>query len=94
VTVLQASCQVCRKTAPRGLHIAHGPGCTLRSTDANCLEEGLARPCRFAGTCHDERRRVAVSAGLRGEACWFFQKLVETVGADPAERAAIQGESP
>jgi hypothetical protein len=95
MSALEAMCQSCRKTAKRGWEISHGPRCTLPADSAECLEADLTRPCRFAGTCHEERRRIAVGAGLRGEACYFFAAHVARIGPDPAavaERQAIQQE--
>jgi hypothetical protein len=75
----------------------HRPGCTLRGTDADCREaDDFARPCRFLGSCHLERRSIAVQGGLRGVNCWAFEQHLQKLGPDPeasAERAAIQGES-
>ena len=91
--MIDASCQVCRRTSKRGLHISHAPGCTLMSTDAGCLEADLRRPCRYLAACHEPRRRQMVQAGLRGPACWAFEQHLERIGPDPdaaAERQAIR----
>lgn len=93
--MIEASCQVCRRVAPRGRFITHGPGCTLKSDEGRCVEEDLVTPCRYTDQCHLERRRVSVAAGLRGQACWFFTSGSRRPLPDPtatAERQAIQGE--
>jgi hypothetical protein len=76
-----ASCHVCGGLASRAGWVIHKPGCALRSTDTDCREpDDLARPCRFAGNCHAERRSIAVHAGLRGANCWAWQAMTEKQG--------------
>jgi hypothetical protein len=90
-----ASCHRCGGHATRATWLVHRSGCPLRVTDADCREaEDLSQPCRFVGTCHAERRSIAVQGGLRGSLCWAFDGLFRKLG-DPtaaAERAAIQAE--
>jgi len=61
-----------------------------------CRSSGDARaPCRFSGTCHETRQRIAhyQDPPLRGSACWAFQQLEARLGSEAqAERSAIQAE--
>ena len=40
-----------------------------------CRDDDLRTPCRFINVCHESRRRIQASAGLRGQECWAYQRL-------------------
>ncbi len=39
--------------------------------------EDSAAPCRYAQICHETRQRLMHYEGLRGMACWAFQRMAD-----------------
>jgi len=84
-----ASCHLCGAPATRRTWIVHKQGCTLRHDAADCREAGdITQPCRFLGSCHVERRTIAVQAGLRGANCWAFSQRMEREFAEHQQVAS------
>lgn len=43
-----------------------------------CKEPDQTTTCRFAARCHESRQRLQHYEGLRGMACWAYQRFSDT----------------